>query len=164
MRLLPVTPLISNTDIIITSSENWQPFLRRAYLRRSPERTPFPPEAADEGSEWDWFSLDPPAKIDSLHCLLEWFFQNPERVRVRHLMRDDDEHAHWRLEPIGYDEDRDAYWYFGGEYFAQQCFAFGLINVYRRQAMGSAPVGPTIASSNKRGQAQTRREGRTAGQ
>ncbi|KAH7106397.1 hypothetical protein BKA62DRAFT_825933 [Auriculariales sp. MPI-PUGE-AT-0066] len=100
--------------IIAPSADNWQPYLRRAYLRRSPATTPFPTESPDELEySWDWFSLDSHGKMDSLHTVCEWFFQTSHRIR--HLMRDDDETAQWRLEPLGFDAARDAYWYFGGD-------------------------------------------------
>jgi hypothetical protein len=41
----------------------------------------------------DWFDLHMLAKLDSLHLLAEWQFQNPTRLRT--LMRNDDELATW---------------------------------------------------------------------
>lgn len=41
----------------------------------------------------DWSSLDIPHKLDSLHTLVEWQFQNP--LRLRGLMKSDDETASW---------------------------------------------------------------------
>jgi hypothetical protein len=68
------------------------------------------------------------AKLDSMHLLTEWQFQNP--TRLRSLMKTDDEDATWvcflplclmfrsfsfqRIEPIGYDAKSNAYWLIGG--------------------------------------------------
>ncbi|KAH7919365.1 hypothetical protein BV22DRAFT_1023125 [Leucogyrophana mollusca] len=61
----------------------------------------------------DWLDLPMLAKLDSLHILQEWQFQNPHRLRT--LMKDDDESAQWRIEPIGYDAKRNAYWLIGAD-------------------------------------------------
>lgn len=41
----------------------------------------------------DWLDLSMLAKLESLHTLAEWQFQNPHRVR--HQMKTDDEQATW---------------------------------------------------------------------
>ncbi|TCD63136.1 hypothetical protein EIP91_005974 [Steccherinum ochraceum] len=64
-----------------------------------------------EGESKDWFDLELLEKLDSLHLLIEWQFQNPQRLRL--LMKDDDETAQWRVEPIGYDAKTNAYWLIG---------------------------------------------------
>ncbi|KAF9452324.1 hypothetical protein P691DRAFT_795034 [Macrolepiota fuliginosa MF-IS2] len=61
----------------------------------------------------DWFDLPLLVKLDSLHVLTEWQFQNPTRLRT--LMRSDDELATWRYEPVGYDSKKNAYWLIGGD-------------------------------------------------
>ncbi|KAG9315126.1 hypothetical protein JVU11DRAFT_4249 [Chiua virens] len=61
----------------------------------------------------DWLDLSMLAKLESLHTLAEWQFQNPNRIRQQ--MKTDDEQATWRIEPIGYDAKRNAYWLIGGE-------------------------------------------------
>ncbi|KAI8969854.1 hypothetical protein BD414DRAFT_502363 [Trametes punicea] len=78
-----------------------------------------PPKAASEQrlqteeqeESKDWLDLPMLAKLDSLHLLTEWQFHNP--YRVRQLMKDDDEAANWRIEPIGYDAKTNAYWLIG---------------------------------------------------
>ncbi|KAJ7573887.1 hypothetical protein C8J56DRAFT_980774 [Mycena floridula] len=60
----------------------------------------------------NWLDLTMLEKLDSIHLLTEWQFHNPTRVRT--LMRDDDEGALWRIEPIGYDAKLNAYWLIGG--------------------------------------------------
>ncbi|KAI0788075.1 hypothetical protein C8Q74DRAFT_1349421 [Fomes fomentarius] len=67
-------------------------------------------EVEEEESK-DWLELPMLDKLDSLHLLTEWQFQNP--YRVRQLMKDDDDAANWRIEPIGYDAKTNAYWLIG---------------------------------------------------
>ncbi|KAF7375079.1 Phd finger domain-containing protein [Mycena sanguinolenta] len=59
----------------------------------------------------DWLELPMLAKLDSMHLLTEWQFQNPTRLRT--LMKSDDDDATWRIEPIGYDAKSNAYWLIG---------------------------------------------------
>lgn len=79
----------------------------------------------------DWIKLSMLEKLDSLHLLTEWQFQNPYRLRQQ--MKSDDETASWvsiieilvcvlflkyfpmsqRVEPIGYDAKTNAYWLIG---------------------------------------------------
>lgn len=49
-------------------------------------------EVEEEESK-DWLELPMLDKLDSLHLLTEWQFQNP--YRVRQLMKDDDDAANW---------------------------------------------------------------------
>ena len=48
-------------------------------------------EAVEESK--DWLKLPMLEKLDSLHLLTDWQFQNPHRVRQ--LMKDDDDAANW---------------------------------------------------------------------
>ncbi|EJD06674.1 uncharacterized protein FOMMEDRAFT_144617 [Fomitiporia mediterranea MF3/22] len=64
-----------------------------------------------QGSIKDWAELSMLEKLDSIHLVTEWHFQNP--LRLRSIMRSDDDNASWRIEPIGYDAKRNAYWYIG---------------------------------------------------
>ncbi|KAJ3890976.1 hypothetical protein GG344DRAFT_48286 [Lentinula edodes] len=68
---------------------------------------------APEEESKDWLSLNMLEKLDSLHLLTEWQFQSPKRVRM--LMKSDDDQASWRIEPIGYDAKRNAYWLIGAD-------------------------------------------------
>lgn len=53
-----------------------------------------PEDVVDEFVEKiDWPSLELSKKLDILHDLCEWHFQNPTRLRVS--MKDDDEDALW---------------------------------------------------------------------
>ncbi|KAH9933667.1 uncharacterized protein BXZ73DRAFT_46246 [Epithele typhae] len=67
-------------------------------------------EDGEEESK-DWLDLPMLEKLDSMHLLTEWQFQNP--YKVRQLMKDDDDIADWRIEPIGYDAKANAYWLIG---------------------------------------------------
>lgn len=65
------------------------------------------------GEQINWLELPMLTKLESLHTLVEWQFQNP--LRLRSQMKDDDENAQWRIEPIGYDAKRNAYWLIGAD-------------------------------------------------
>ncbi|KAL4066791.1 hypothetical protein J3A83DRAFT_4259622 [Scleroderma citrinum] len=65
------------------------------------------------GSQINWLELPMLTKLDSLHTLVEWQFQNPFRLRSQ--MKNDDENAQWRIEPIGYDTKKNAYWLIGAD-------------------------------------------------
>lgn len=55
---------------------------------------PSPLDEEEEGQESkDWLDLPMLAKLDSMHLLTEWQFQNP--TRLRSLMKTDDEDATW---------------------------------------------------------------------
>ncbi|KAH9838790.1 uncharacterized protein C8Q71DRAFT_833159 [Rhodofomes roseus] len=68
-----------------------------------------PPAETEESK--DWLELPMLDKLDSMHLLTEWQFQNSNRLRQ--MMKSDDEHASWRIEPIGYDAKTNAYWLIG---------------------------------------------------
>ncbi|KAJ7178692.1 hypothetical protein C8R43DRAFT_974137 [Mycena crocata] len=70
-------------------------------------------EEEEEEESKDWLDLPMQAKLDSMHLLTEWQFQNP--TRLRSLMKSDDEDATWRIEPIGYDAKSNAYWLIGAD-------------------------------------------------
>ncbi|KAK0204592.1 hypothetical protein DFS33DRAFT_1258860 [Desarmillaria ectypa] len=73
--------------------------------------------AQEEGQEQeeskDWLELSMLEKLDSMYLLMEWQFQNATRLRT--LMKSDDDLATWRIEPIGYDSKRNAYWLVGAD-------------------------------------------------
>ncbi|KAI0747333.1 hypothetical protein BC629DRAFT_1739948 [Irpex lacteus] len=59
----------------------------------------------------EWAELDMKEKLEALHMLTEWQFDNPHRLRQQ--MKDDGDHGLWRIEPIGYDSKTNAYWLIG---------------------------------------------------
>lgn len=61
----------------------------------------------------NWLELPMLVKLDSVHILTEWQCQNPQRLRT--IMKNDDEAALWRIEPIGYDAKSNAYWLIGAD-------------------------------------------------
>ncbi|SJK99960.1 uncharacterized protein ARMOST_03271 [Armillaria ostoyae] len=70
-------------------------------------------EEQEEEESRDWLELSMLEKLDSMHLLMEWQFQNSTRLRT--LMKSDDDLATWRIEPIGYDSKRNAYWLVGAD-------------------------------------------------
>ncbi|KAH8994805.1 hypothetical protein EDB92DRAFT_1972371 [Lactarius akahatsu] len=69
------------------------------------------PEPEPQEESKDWLTLPMLTKLDSLHLLTEWQFHNVNRFRT--IMKDEDETAQWRVEPIGYDSKANAYWLIG---------------------------------------------------
>ncbi|KAJ6542427.1 hypothetical protein B0H10DRAFT_2135675 [Mycena sp. CBHHK59/15] len=55
----------------------------------------------------DWLGLPMLTKLDSIHLMTKWHFQNPKRLRS---LKSDDE---GRIGPIGYDAKSNAYWLIG---------------------------------------------------
>lgn len=51
------------------------------------------PQVEDQEESKNWLDLPMLTKLDSMHILTEWQFQNPTRLRT--LMRTDDETATW---------------------------------------------------------------------
>ncbi|KIK62360.1 hypothetical protein GYMLUDRAFT_495420 [Collybiopsis luxurians FD-317 M1] len=83
-----------------------------ATRQQSPANVPDSDDSQQQETK-DWLSLSMLEKLDSLHLLTEWQFQSPHRVRT--LMKSDDDQASWRIEPIGYDAKRNAYWLIGAD-------------------------------------------------
>ncbi|KAI0297293.1 hypothetical protein B0F90DRAFT_1740819 [Multifurca ochricompacta] len=80
-------------------------------LKAEPPNVEEIPDPRSEEESKDWLTLSMLMKLDSLHLLTEWQFHNVNRLRT--IMRDDDETAQWRIEPIGYDSKANAYWLIG---------------------------------------------------
>ncbi|TRM64914.1 hypothetical protein BD626DRAFT_400216 [Schizophyllum amplum] len=78
---------------------------------KASEEVPEDVQSTEESK--DWLQLPMLEKLDCLHLLTEWQFQNPSRLRQ--LMKSDDETATWRIEPIGYDVKKNAYWFIGAD-------------------------------------------------
>lgn len=103
-------------------------------------------------SHGDWNGLPMMVKLDSLHTLTEWLFVNPTRIRT--LMKADDDGAlTWvsfdhsasglvnllqRVEPIGYDAKRNAYWHIGSMYPISSPHRNKLLSNDNRSIMDSA--------------------------
>ncbi|KZT65867.1 hypothetical protein DAEQUDRAFT_730916 [Daedalea quercina L-15889] len=69
------------------------------------------PAPAEMEESKNWLELPMLDKLDSMHLLTEWQFQNTHRLRQ--IMKSDDDYASWRIEPIGYDAKTNAYWLIG---------------------------------------------------
>ncbi|KAF4596441.1 hypothetical protein EYR38_007828 [Pleurotus pulmonarius] len=94
----------------------------------------------------DWLQLPMLEKLDSMHLLTEWQFQNP--TRLRQIMKTDDEAATWRVEPIGFDVKKNAYWLIGEDrLWIQRCPPRP--NLKRKRVILKLNAKPTKAS-NKR--------------
>ncbi|KAJ2929378.1 hypothetical protein H1R20_g7729, partial [Candolleomyces eurysporus] len=91
-----------------TSTRHTSPQIDEKPLNKVDKRAP---NAADDKPTVEWSSLSMDQKLESLHTLVEWQFQNPTRLRM--IMKSDDEYASWRAEPIGYDREQNAYWLIG---------------------------------------------------
>ncbi|KAF9650242.1 hypothetical protein BDM02DRAFT_3185624 [Thelephora ganbajun] len=110
----------------------------------APLEADLPPDP--EASELkDWHNLPTLAKLDSVNLLIEWLFHNP--YRVRSIMRDDDETAQWRIEPIGYDVRRNAYWLIGADRLWIQRSTYKPKDLKRKRL--PAPKQPTTEETRK---------------
>ncbi|KAF8802419.1 hypothetical protein BYT27DRAFT_7112212 [Phlegmacium glaucopus] len=69
------------------------------------------PNMSEKDISINWLQLPMLFKLESMHTLIEWQFQHP--ARLRNIMKSDDESALWRIEPVGYDSKRNAYWFIG---------------------------------------------------
>ncbi|KAI9288060.1 hypothetical protein BC943DRAFT_357777 [Umbelopsis sp. AD052] len=58
----------------------------------------------------NFFDLDLDTKVHVLYILCEWQLDDPDRMR-EHLPSEDDA-AHWRVDPVGYDANGNTYWLF----------------------------------------------------
>ncbi len=63
---------------------------------------------AEQPLEWAQLSLED--KIATLHDLCEWQLMDPERFRK--LVKSEEDITTWRVSPIGWDADDNAYWLF----------------------------------------------------
>ncbi|KAG8895037.1 hypothetical protein FRC00_008115, partial [Tulasnella sp. 408] len=91
------------------NAETWEIYLRKQLEKRAPEMNPM----GDDDEPIAWVDLSVEAKLDVFSRIIEWPFYNPTRLRQQ--MNDDDNFARWRAEPIGHDQQRNAYWFIGGE-------------------------------------------------
>ncbi|KIM33671.1 hypothetical protein M408DRAFT_158678 [Serendipita vermifera MAFF 305830] len=95
------------TSIRGLAPDTWETYLRRLYARRVPENRVW----GTEEEPIAWAELGFMNRLDILHDLCEWQFQNP--LRVRQSMKDDSDDASWRSSPIGKDSKRNEYWHLG---------------------------------------------------
>ncbi|KAI6042453.1 hypothetical protein EDC04DRAFT_2658182 [Pisolithus marmoratus] len=119
--------------------------------------TPEPVKAEDEesvtdqprhgGKQINWLELPMLTKLESLHTLVEWQFQNP--LRLRSQMKDDDDDANWRIEPIGYDAKRNAYWLIGADRLWIQREPPKVTTKRKRKSNTRSPKKPTDVSQER---------------
>ncbi|SPO32232.1 uncharacterized protein UTRI_02789 [Ustilago trichophora] len=101
-RLLYTLTLDRTIDL-----DNWQHHLRTQYdLRDAESNSRF--GTAEQPIEWAQLSLED--KIATLHDLCEWQLMDPERFRK--LVKSEEDITTWRVSPIGWDANDNAYWLF----------------------------------------------------
>ncbi|GBE88446.1 predicted protein [Sparassis crispa] len=105
------------------------------------------PEADEQEESKDWLELPMLTKLDSLHLVTEWQFQNPHRLRT--IMKDDDEGAQWRIEPVGYDAKTNAYWLIGPDRLWIQRVPPKPPKGVKRKRTTTAKKVATVASTSK---------------
>ncbi|EST05828.1 Zinc finger, PHD-finger [Kalmanozyma brasiliensis GHG001] len=89
------------------SFDNWQHHLRVQFNLRDDEGVSrF--GTAEQPVEWAQLSLED--KIATLHDLCEWQLMDPERFRK--LVKSEEDITTWRVSPIGWDANDNAYWLF----------------------------------------------------
>ncbi|TFK40094.1 hypothetical protein BDQ12DRAFT_680331 [Crucibulum laeve] len=116
---IPQTPVDSQPPASTTAAESDQAVDSLHSIIQPSEYDSFKdPFDVEPGYKINWLDLPMLAKLDSMHLLTEWQFQNP--TRLRQLMKSDDESASWRIEPIGYDAKRNAYWHIGDRLWIQR--------------------------------------------
>ncbi|TFK70279.1 hypothetical protein BDN72DRAFT_877858 [Pluteus cervinus] len=87
--------------------------------------TPFSQSECPPQNHKDWNVLPLLTKLDSLYLVTEWLFQNPTRIKT--LMRVEEEDAvAWRIEPIGHDGKRNAYWFIGTRLWIQRALPLSI--------------------------------------
>ncbi|KAJ3757319.1 hypothetical protein EV360DRAFT_46251 [Lentinula raphanica] len=101
-----------DTANVKSEADSTMPTASRGKSSTSKTKNLLPDDVSEMESK-DWLALPMLEKLDSLHLLTEWQFQSPMRVRT--LMKSDDDQASWRIEPIGYDAKRNAYWLIGAD-------------------------------------------------
>ena len=110
--------------LTVSSIDNWQSILQKQYAKRALDLNPSSAElisltedktlaqaglitlassqsvdtdraarTESASSKNDWLRLPMLQKLDSMHLLTEWQFQHPMRLRT--LMKNDDENASW---------------------------------------------------------------------
>ncbi|EJU04698.1 hypothetical protein DACRYDRAFT_114052 [Dacryopinax primogenitus] len=88
------------------TEDDWERFLRHQYERREPEILLL----GTEEEPVEWSELTPGQRIEAVHSVTDWLFINPHNIRKK--MKDEESAYLWRVEPIGYDAKKNAYWLF----------------------------------------------------
>ncbi|KZO96732.1 hypothetical protein CALVIDRAFT_555077, partial [Calocera viscosa TUFC12733] len=88
------------------TEDDWERFLRTQYERRLPDSVLL----GTEDEPVTWAELAPEKRVEAVHAVTEWLFVNPNGIRRK--MKDEESAFLWRVEPIGYDAKKGAYWLF----------------------------------------------------
>ncbi|KAG0237122.1 hypothetical protein BGW42_001698 [Actinomortierella wolfii] len=91
------------------SFDNWLVYLRKEFVKRSPEQNPW--MDLEDGTSINYNDLPIETKVMILTNLCEWQLDDPERFR-QSLKEDDELSFEWRVVPIGYDSNDRTYWLF----------------------------------------------------
>ncbi|KAK4553184.1 hypothetical protein LTR86_009714 [Recurvomyces mirabilis] len=111
--------------------EIFDEYTRRQYLAKAPARNPF----GDDEDPASFQSLDIFTRIRVLQQLSTWTLGNAERIRG--MMPQDDDHLTWRMEPLGWDQDDNAY------------FVLDDNRLYKRSDEPPPPPSPTVKPKAK---------------
>ncbi|WPG99813.1 Cat eye syndrome critical region protein 2 [Acrodontium crateriforme] len=84
--------------------EIFDEYTRRQYLAKAPALNPF----GEEEEPIKFNEMDIYTRIRILHQLSTWTLWNTDRIRG--LMPADEDHLNWRMEPIGWDSEENAYY------------------------------------------------------
>ncbi|KAH9835074.1 PHD-finger [Teratosphaeria destructans] len=79
-------------------------YARRQYLAKAPHRNPF----GDDDDPKPFHDMDVYTRIRVLHSLSTWTLGNA--MRIRDAMSADEDPVNWRMEPLGWDKDDNAYY------------------------------------------------------
>ncbi|KAL7423616.1 hypothetical protein Q5752_001197 [Cryptotrichosporon argae] len=80
--------------------------VRKQYEKRAAERNVL--GTVDEPVEWATLGLG--QKVGIIHDLCEWQLADP--ARFRSLLKSEDDAVSWRVDPVGWDKDGNAYYLF----------------------------------------------------
>ncbi|WWC68318.1 uncharacterized protein I206_102243 [Kwoniella pini CBS 10737] len=81
--------------------------LRRTYAKRRPDQRCL---LGTEENPIEWGTLGLSQKVQILHELCEWQLEDP--ARFRGLLKSEEDAVSWRVEPVGWDKDGNAFWLF----------------------------------------------------
>ncbi|KAH8550080.1 hypothetical protein BGW37DRAFT_91186 [Umbelopsis sp. PMI_123] len=99
------------TDENDKTRDSTEPEVKKESDIKTEEQTPEIEVPLEEQPDpINFFDLDLDTKLHVLHTLCEWQLDDPERMR-EHLPSEDDA-AHWRVDPVGYDANGNTYWLF----------------------------------------------------
>ncbi|KAF2770846.1 hypothetical protein EJ03DRAFT_373421 [Teratosphaeria nubilosa] len=79
-------------------------YARRQYVAKAPHRNPF----GEDEEPKPFNDMDVYTRIQVLHSLSTWTLGNA--MRIREAMSADEDQVNWRMEPLGWDKEDNAYY------------------------------------------------------